>query len=471
MSDELWRLEANQVVDLLKHNDVSTTEIVKSSINRIEEVDANINAIPIKCFDRALRKAKEINIYEEKKNWKSLLGLPIAVKDYNDVSGVKTTYGSKIFKDNVPIKSDATISKLEENGANPIGKSNVPEWAGGHTFNSVNGTTRNPFDFKKTAGGSSGGSAAALASGQVWLATGNDLGGSLRTPASFNGIVGLRPSLGVVPRGQRHLPFDNLWVEGPMARCVKDVALMLDAGSGNSSEDPISFDNPYNSFLKSLGEFDLPKRISFSHDLGIVPVEKEIREITSNSIEVIKKENIEISSEIPNFSGTLESFHTLRGVLLACMMDGLLKNHRDDILPDIIKNIEVGYNVTSKEIIYAEQIRKNLLASIDIFFKDHDFLICPSSSIEPFDADKPFVTEIDGQKCKSYIDWFAITFALTMTACPVISLPCGFTKSGLPVGIQIMGKPRKENELLSFAYFLEKKLQVKNKVPLDLTKK
>lgn len=226
MSDELWRFEANQVVDLLKNNDVSPTEIVKSSINRIEEVDVNINAIPIKCFDRALRKAKEIDINEEKKNWKSLLGLPIAVKDYNDVSGVKTTYGSKIFKDNVPIKSDATISKLEENGANPIGKSNVPEWAGGHTFNSVNGTTRNPFDFKKTAGGSSGGSAAALASGQVWLATGNDLGGSLRTPASFNGIVGLRPSLGVVPRGQRHLPFDNLWVEGPMARCVKDVALM-----------------------------------------------------------------------------------------------------------------------------------------------------------------------------------------------------------------------------------------------------
>ena len=151
MSDELWRFEANQVVDLLKNNDVSPTEIVKSSINRIEEVDVNINAIPIKCFDRALRKAKEIDINEEKKNWKSLLGLPIAVKDYNDVSGVKTTYGSKIFKDNVPIKSDATILKLEENGANPIGKSNVPEWAGGHTFNSVNGTTRNPFDFKKNS--------------------------------------------------------------------------------------------------------------------------------------------------------------------------------------------------------------------------------------------------------------------------------------------------------------------------------
>ncbi len=468
MSRDLYKLEANQVVELLKKKEVSTLEIVQASVERIEDVDGKINAIPIRCFDRALNKAKLININEEKKNHKSLFGLPIAVKDYNDVSGVKTTYGSKIFKNNIPIKSDATILKLEQNCANPIGKSNVPEWAGGHTFNKINGTTRNPFNLNKTAGGSSGGSAAALASGQVWLATGNDLGGSLRTPASFNGIVGLRPSLGVVPRGQRHLPFDNLWVEGPMARCVKDIALMLDAGSGYSPQDPISFDNPQKSFLNSIKDFDLPKKIGFSPDLGIVPVEKEIREITSNSLNILETNNIEISNQIPDFSGVLESFHTLRGVLLASMMDNLLKDHRNDILPDIVNNIEVGYNVTSKDIIKAEKVRKSLLDSVNLFFNENDFLICPSSSIEPFDTEKKFITEIDGKQCKSYIDWFAITFALTMTGCPIISLPCGFTKNRLPVGIQIMAKPRKESQLLSFAYFLESNLKMNDKVPIDI---
>lgn len=280
-------------------------------------------------------------------------------------------------------------------------------------------------------------------------------------------MVGLRPSLGVVPRGQRHLPFDNLWVEGPMARCVKDVALMLDAGCGYSSQDPLSFDHPYKPFLLSLNDFDLPKKIAFSYDLGIVPVEQEIREITSSSLNILRKSGIEISDNIPDFSGILDSFHSLRGVLLSCMMDDLYKNHRENISPDIIKNIEFGHNVTNEKIIEAEKIRKQLVATMELFFCENDYLICPATSIEPFEIEKPFVTEIDGQKCKTYIDWFAITFALTMTSCPIISLPCGFTKNGLPVGIQIVGKPRKENELLSFSYFLESKLKIKDKVPLN----
>ena len=199
---KIWQLSAHEVVLLLRSGEVSPLDVVQASIERIEEVDTKVNAIPIRCFDRAIEKARKVNIKEEIKNPKSLLGLPIVVKDYNDLGGVKTTYGSKIYEHNMPKKSDATIAKLEENGANPVGKSNVPEWAGGHTFNPNFGITRNPFNLKKTAGGSSGGSGAALASGQIWLATGNDLGGSLRTPAAFNNVVGLRPSIGVVPRGQ-----------------------------------------------------------------------------------------------------------------------------------------------------------------------------------------------------------------------------------------------------------------------------
>ena len=228
MVNQIWEMSAVKVHRLLKGKKLSAREVLESSISRIEEVDNKLNALPEKCFDRARKIAERIDS-NPPKGIRNLHGLPIAIKDYNDISGVKTTYGSLLFKDNVPKDSDRTVRKLEDNGANCVAKSNVPEWAGGHTFNPVYGLTRNPWDTSKSSGGSSGGSSAALASGQVFLATGNDLGGSLRTPAAFNGVVGLRPSPGLIPRGKRYMPFDTLWVEGPMARSVEDVALMLDA--------------------------------------------------------------------------------------------------------------------------------------------------------------------------------------------------------------------------------------------------
>ena len=201
---ELWKRSAVDVVDLLRSGEISPVEAVQAAIERIEAVDIKTNALPIRCFDRAIERAQRLDLTGHRQNPKSLCGLPIAVKDYNDVAGVRTTYGSPIFKDHIAERSDVTVAVLEHNGANPIAKSNVPEWAGGHTFNPVNGLTCNPWNLSRSAGGSSGGSAAALASGQVWLATGNDLGGSLRTPAAFNAVVGLRPSPGVVPRGHSY---------------------------------------------------------------------------------------------------------------------------------------------------------------------------------------------------------------------------------------------------------------------------
>ncbi len=232
IGDELFKMTATEAVSLLRSKEVSPLDLVEASIKRIEIVDHEVNSLPIHCFEQARDQAKSLDLETHASNPKSLCGLPIAVKDYNDLGGAVTTYGSPIFADNVAQKSDATVRKLESNGAIAIAKSNVPEWAGGHTFNPVNGLTRNPWDLSKSAGGSSGGSAAALASGLVWLATGNDLGGSLRTPAAFNGVVGLRPSPGRVPRGTRLPSMDTLWVEGPMARNVDDLALMLDAGVG-----------------------------------------------------------------------------------------------------------------------------------------------------------------------------------------------------------------------------------------------
>ena len=465
-SDELIKLTATEAVACLRSKEVSPLDLVEASIKRIETVDTEVNALPIHCFDQARDQAKSFDFDRHASNPKSLCGLPIAVKDYNDLGGAVTTYGSPIYANNVAQTSDATIRKLESNGAIAVAKSNVPEWAGGHTFNPVNGLTRNPWDMAKSAGGSSGGSAAALASGLVWLATGNDLGGSLRTPAAFNGVVGLRPSPGRVPRGIRLPSMDTLWVEGPMARNVDDLALMLDAGVGHQIDDPLSFDHSGPSFVDILKKTDIPKRVAFSSDLSIVSMEKEIAEICGGATTVFSDIGAEVTDEIPDFTGVLEAFQTLRAVLFATMMEPILQQHRNKIAPEIIGNIERGLNIKPSQIFEAERIRIELFKKTLLFFETHDFLICPAASIAPFPVDQRYVTEIDGKPCETYIDWFSITFALTMTACPTISVPCGFTSEGLPVGIQIMGKPRGEAALLLVAKQFEKAIGIAAQLPI-----
>jgi len=466
MTEELSEKFAFEVVELLRAGEISLKEVIETSQARNESVDSNVNALPFTFFQDAHKRAEKIDLKKEKENKNSLMGLPIAVKDYNDFEGVPTTYGSKIFENNIPIKSDSTVQRLVDNGALPVAKSNVPEWAGGHTFNPVYGVTRNPYNLEKIAGGSSGGSSVALATNQVWLATGNDLGGSLRTPAGFNNVVGLRPSIGVVPRGLRYHSFDPLWVEGPLAKCVKDVALMLDAGAGFNETDPLSFDHSCKSFIDSIENFNLPVKVAFTEDLGIVPVEQEVRSTVRKVLPHFKTLGIEVGSDIPDFSGAIDAFHTLRGLLLAYMMGDLLKTRSDEILIDIVKNIEVGYQVTNEEIISAEKFRQDLYRKMVKFFEDYDFLVCPTCSVLPFDIKTPFVTEIDGIPCKTYIDWFAITFSLTLTSCPIISLPIGFSSDGLPVGIQILGKPRQEDRLLAFAKLIEDKVGLQRKSPI-----
>ena len=462
----LTKLTATEAVSALRKQELRPSELVEASIARIEEVDNEVNSLPIRCFERALEQAKKIEAEGVPSQAPSLAGLPIAVKDYNDLGGVRTTYGSPIFAKNIPAASDATVSRLEMNGAIPVAKSNVPEWAGGHTFNPVHGLTRNPWDLGRSAGGSSGGSGAALASGQVWLATGNDLGGSLRTPAGFNGIVGLRPSPGLVPRGIRLQAFDTLWVEGPMARNVADVALMLDAGAGYDIVDPLSF-NPADSFVSAVSEAKPPLRIGFSTDLGIVPMAKEIAEVAEAAVAKLNSQGADVTNETPDFSGALEAFQTLRAVLLGTMMGESLDAHRSEINADIVGNVERGFSVTIEQLFDAERVRWHLSERMAKFFGNHDLLICPSASIEPFPVEQRFVSEIDGVPCETYIDWFAITFALTLTACPILSIPCGFTSAGLPVGLQLVGKPRGEAALLATAKWIEEQFGIADSVPIE----
>ncbi len=464
---DLLRLTASEAVRLLRLGEIAPLQLVEAAIARIETIDGAINALPIRCFERARAQAAALAPEEFAENPRALCGLPIAVKDYNDVGGVRTTYGSPIFAGNVAAQSDATVARLERNGAIPLGKTNVPEWAGGHTFNPVFGATRNPWDTRMSAGGSSGGSAAAVASGMAWLATGNDLGGSLRTPAAFNGIVGLRPSPGRVPRGARLPAFDCLWVEGPMARNLRDLALMLDAGAGQEPDDPLSFEDPGTNFVAELEGGDLPRRVAFSPDLGIVPMGREIAGICQAAALRCGDFGAEITGDIPDFSGALDGFQTLRAMLFATLMGPILDTHRADIAPEIIGNIERGLNLTPQQIFAAERQRDALYRRMTAFFETHDLLLCPAASVAPFPVEQRYVTEIDGRACETYIDWFSITFALTMTGCPVLSLPCGFTAEGLPVGLQIVGKPRGEAALLRAAYRLEESLGLQGQLPID----
>jgi len=459
----LWKLSATDLVKALRQGDIHPVEAIESAISRIEEVDGKVNALPIRCFERALDQANHFRLTDDTKY---LAGLPIVVKDYNDIGGVRTTYGSPIYADHIPETSDATVQMLESHGAIPIAKSNVPEWAGGHTFNSVNGMTRNPWNLKRSAGGSSGGSGAALASGQAWLATGNDLGGSLRTPAGFNGVVGFRPGPGIVPRGKRLQAFDTLWVEGPMARNVTDIALMLEAGAGHHPDDPFSFDTN-TTFFDTIENMTKPQRIAFSTDLDIVPISKEVAKVATAAAKKLDAAGAVVTYDIPDFTGAVAGFQTLRGVLLGTMMGNLLENERDHIAEDIVDNIERGFAVSSEQLFEAERVRWSLYHQMTNFFKTHDALICPSASIPAFPVELRYVTEIDGEPCETYIDWFAITFALTMTSCPIISIPCGLTEDGLPVGLQIVGKPRCEAALVRISKWMEGLFGMENKLPVD----
>ena len=286
--EEHWRLTARQAVDFLNAGEVSPLELVEAAVKRIEDTDAELNAVPTICHERAREHARKItdHVLKAPQSGPWLGGLPFVVKDLNDVAGVRTTYGSPLFSNHVPERSDVMVETLEHRGGIVLGKSNAPELGhGGSTFNKVFGVTRNPWNTLMTCGGSSGGSAVAVASGQAWMATGSDLGCSLRTPAAFCSVVGLRPSPGRVARAPTRLPYDNLWVQGPMARTVGDVALMLDAMVGEHRADPISLPMPDKPFVDAVDCPRTPKRVAYSANLGgLTPVDREVAEICARAV-------------------------------------------------------------------------------------------------------------------------------------------------------------------------------------------
>ena len=467
---DLWRLTASEAVDLLRRREVSPLELVEASAARIAATDAHLNALPTLCIERARTHARRIMAEDagtpRPRGW--LGGVPIAVKDLVPVQGVRTTWGSPLYADHVPPRSDILIETLEERGAIVIAKSNTPEFgAGANTFNEVFGKTRNPWDVTKTCGGSSGGSSVALATGQVALATGSDLGGSLRIPASFCSIFGFRPSPGRVAHGPKHLPFEGLMVDGPMARNARDCALMLDAMAGVHAEDPLSLEAPAESFGEALAAMAPPRRLAYSPDLGLLPVDREVAAVCAAAVERLAGAGIEVADACPDLTGGLDVFQVLRAALFAADKGELLETHRDVLKPEIIWNIEKGLALDADTIARAERARGAIYQRCVRFFARHELLLCPAVIVPPFDVDTRWVDEIEGHRFDNYVDWLGLTFVLTLTACPSASVPVGFTGAGLPVGLQILGPPRAEAAVLRAAAAIEEAIPLPATTPID----
>ena len=466
---ELYELTAREAVDQLRRGAVSTPELIDAALGRIEQTDGTLNALPILCAERARGHAAKLehpNPDDTPRGY--LYGLPIAIKDMKDVGGVLCTQGSPIFADRVPEESDLLVKILESRGGVVLAKSNTPEFAAGaNTFNEVFGKTRNPWNTDMTCGGSSGGSATALAAGQVWLASGSDLGGSLRIPASFCSVVGLRPTPGRVAHGPRSMPFATMSVEGPMGRTVGDTALMLDAQAGAYREDPLSLPAPERSFVDWVDNPTTPSRIGFTPDLGVTAVDPEVADICRKAMDHFRDMGAEVDEASPDMGDADWTFQTLRGASFVANYRTLLAEHRSELKPEVIWNVEHGLGLSQDDVARAKLERGALINRTAEFFGEYDLLACPTVLAPPFDVDVRYLSEVNGVEFDNYIAWLIMTFALTLTGCPAISVPCGLTESGLPVGLQIMAPWKEEGYLLGASALFEDATGLSKLVPLD----
>lgn len=463
----LIRSTACAIVEQLNSGEVTPLDLLDALENRIAEIDSKTNALPILCFDRARAQAKAL--MQKPAGQRGLLaGMPVPIKDLTNVAGVRTTQGSPIYKDTIAAQSDIVVELLESNGGVVYAKSNTPEFgAGAHTFNEVFGATRNPWNTSRSASGSSGGSAVALATGMAWLAHGTDMGGSLRNPASFCGVVGLRPSIGRVPHSPAFKIDRNLTVHGPMARNVEDIALLLDAMSGEHPADPLSLPRLPASFLSAARSGNRPKRVAYSPDLGITPVDPEVAAITRKAASRFAEAGVIVEEAHPDLREAHECFHVLRAFDFAISKAALLRSKREYLKPEVIWNIEEGLKLSVEKIERAEAQRVAMAARTLEFFKTYDLLLTPATIVAPFPIENRYVAECAGKKFDNYVEWLGIVYAITLACCPALSLPCGFTASGLPVGLQMVAAPRGEAPLLAGAKVLEDILGLRGTTPIE----
>ena len=460
---------AREMAAAVATKQISARELLDLHLERIEATNGDVNAIVSLDVERARVHASAADEATAEGNPTGTLhGLPFAFKDTHQVAGWRTTYGSPLMAENVADRDDLLVERIRAAGAVTIGKTNVPEWAAGsHTFNPIFGTTRNPYDLSRSAGGSSGGAAAALACGMVPLADGSDMGGSLRNPASFCNVVGLRPSLGRVPTW----PTDNAWestsTSGPMARTVDDLALLLSVVAGPDPRTPLALGTQGSMFAAPLGTDLRGVRIALSVDLqGAFEVDHDVADIVGRQREVFANAGAVVEEAHPTLTGAEDTFRTLRAWLFQHRFGAMLKENPDSFKASLADNIRAGADLRGEDIARAYEGRTRLSERVRTFFERYDALVMPVSQVPPFSADEEYPAAINGQVQSTYLDWMRSAYFIAVTGCPAISVPAGFTKQGWPIGVQIVAAPNQDRRLLEIAHAFEQITRIGDRRPL-----
>lgn len=452
---------AREMTAAVRDRRISARALLELHLERIAERNPEINAVVSLDVDRARAGADAADRYQaEGGRLGALHGLPFAFKDTHAAAGWRTTYGSPLRADHVPDEDELIVERVRRAGVVVIGKTNVPEFAAGsHTFNPVFGTTRNPHDPTRSAGGSSGGAAAALASGMVPLADGSDMGGSLRNPASFCGVVGLRPSLGRVPEWPLYNQWETTSTGGPLARTVGDLALLLGVQAGPDPRAPHALGDPGRVFAQPLppGTGALAGlRVALSVDLGgAFEVDDEVARVVEASAATFTAAGARVTAAHPDLREADDTFRTLRAWHLQAKLGPLLAAHPGEIKQSLADNIRLGETLTGADVARAYTQRTTLSERMRLFFDDHDVLVLPVSQVPPFPVEQEFPTEINGRSMTSYLDWMRSAYLITVTGCPAIAVPAGRTADGLPVGVQIVAPHGADRRLLEVAAAFE----------------
>lgn len=456
--NDLCFTPAHKLREAIRKKEISPVEIVKIILTRLEKINPQVNAfctvIPEMALRMAQRTEEEIIQGQE---IKPLHGIPVSIKDLTITAGIRTTFGSKIYENYIPEEDALIVQRLKKAGAIILGKTNTPEFgAGANTYNAIFGPTRNPWKLTHTCGGSSGGAAVALACGLGPLATGSDLGGSLRIPASFCGVVGFRTSPGLIPVYPRLLGWDTMVVEGPMARTIKDTALMLSVIAGRDDLSPISLPTDERTFLAAVENPEIKGlQIAWSPDLRLIPVDNEVKKIVEAAAYRFEELGCVVTPDQPDYTGLREVIQVTRAWRMAALYGDVLKKWRDQMNPNLVANIEQGLKLSAEEIGQAEKNRTLIYLRVQRFFEKYDLLITPTVAIPPFPVEISYPKEINGQPMADYTDWFILTYAISITGHPAISIPCGFTSVGFPVGLQIIGHRLAEVTVLKAAAAFE----------------
>jgi amidase len=450
---------ATKLARLIHTRKLSVTEVMRAFIAQVERVNPKVNAIVTFLPEQALKEAKAMDRKKGKKP--PLAGLPIAYKDLVATKGIRTTLGSLVYKDNVPKEDALLVERLKAAGAITLGKTNTPEFgAGSNTFNKVFGATRNPYDLTKTAGGSSGGAAAAVACGMLPFADGSDLAASLRNPGNYCNVVGFRPTPGRVPTYPALNAWDTQPVLGPIARTVEDAAFLLAAMAGPDRRAPVSIAEPGSMFSKPLKRSFRKLRIAWTRNFNDLPVEPAVTAVLEQQRKVFKDLGCVVEEACPDFSGATEAFETLRAVSFAMRFAPLLKTHRSELKDTVIWNIEQGLALDGAQVARAERLRTEVYQRLRAFLEKYEFLLGPVNQLPPFPVDMEYPTHIAGVKLRNYLDWMKSCYYVTLASHPAISVPAGFTPQGLPVGLQIVGRYRDDFGVLQLAHAFERETQV-----------